>query len=70
MSDTFRSVKVSRFEKAFARAHYLGYVDPNMPREQAKQFREIARMLWDAAGENQDMPTELPKDLAALGGVR
>jgi len=63
--NTFRSVKTHTIAEAFAKAHT--YASRAFYKEDRKLFLEIARLIWNACGEQSPMPSTLPPNLAALG---
>ena len=64
MSDTFKSVKVSKLARAFASAHhYAGTAGSN---EDRARFRHVAKLIWESCGEDTEMPRFLPENLKAL----
>jgi hypothetical protein len=64
MSDTFKSVKVSVIAKAFACAHH--YAGTAASLEDRARFRHVAKLIWDACGEQSMMPLTLPENLKPL----
>jgi hypothetical protein len=61
---SFQSVKTSAIAKAFALAHY--YSEVAASNEDRLRFRKVARLIWDALGEETAMPHILPENLKAL----
>jgi hypothetical protein len=62
--DTFRSVKVSEIAKAFASAHHYSQTAGSL--DDRARFRRIAKLIWDALGEETLMPHVLPENLKVL----
>ena len=65
MSDSFESVRLSTIATAFAMAHR--YAAEGATNQERARFRAVAKLIWDACGEQQPMPNVLPANLAALG---
>jgi hypothetical protein len=64
MSDTFKPVKLSKIAKAFSCAHQ--YAEHGESRQDRARFRHVAKLIWDACGEELPMPEELPENLRTL----
>jgi hypothetical protein len=64
MSETFKSVKVSKIAKAFACAH--SYAQTAHSGGDRARFRHVAKLIWDACGEEKPMPEHLPANLDRL----
>ena len=65
--ETFKSLKVSRIAAAFALAHRYSLTAPS-PVDR-KRFRQIAKIIWDACGEEKTMPVSLPENLAIMADL-
>jgi hypothetical protein len=64
IQDTYKSVKVSVIARAFACAHH--YSQNAGSNDDRARFRHIARLIWDACGEESSMPHVLPANLKVL----
>ncbi len=58
----FKSLKVTDVQEAFAIAHKAGN-DPNCPAFYRAKFKRIANKIWEACGEEKEMPTQLPTEM-------
>ncbi len=65
MTGTFKSFSRTEITKAFALAHRLAE-HPAVADHDRVRFRQIAKLIWDAAGEQHSFPERLPEPLVKL----
>jgi hypothetical protein len=68
MDTTYRSVEVSKIQKAFALAHRCAN-SPDVGDKERKYFRAIALEIWKSCGEENPLPRTLPTALAMAGTI-
>jgi hypothetical protein len=62
--EMFKSVKVSAIAKAFACAHHYSHSAGS--NEDRYRFCHVAKLIWDACGETEPYPAQLPDNLRTL----
>jgi len=65
---TFRSVEVSKIQRAFAMAHRCA-TDPDIHDRERKYFRAIAYEIWKACGESGGLPERVPQHVRTTGAI-